>query len=105
MEVKNNVNIVRLSIAVLVIIASLNDFVGSFYDHTIQMVANSDNMGYDGLADFRISAMTDALLAGLYIIIVLLHMKLWRGKFVTIALALLDLFIIVLYVLNMFEII
>ena len=60
MEVKNNVNIVRLSIAVLVIIASLNDFVGSFYDHTIQMVANSDKMGYDGLADFRISAMTDA---------------------------------------------
>lgn len=105
MEIKNNINTVRLSLAVLVIIASLNDFVSSFFDRTIQLIANSDKMGYNGLANFRASAMTDALYAALYIILVLLHMKLWRGKLITTVIALIDVSIIVLYILNMFEII
>ena len=105
MEIKNQINVIRLSIAVFVIFGALYDFVSSFYDNTIQLIASSEKMGYNGLTDFRASAMIDVLLSILYVTVVFLHMKFWRGKFMTVFMSVIDLLIIVLYVLTIFEIV
>lgn len=77
-------NVMRISIAVLVLLSAIHDFVFSFTDVTIQAIAISDKMGYESLKEFRFHMLLISLQAVVYTFLVILHITRWKEKhFVT----------------------
>lgn len=93
----------RIIVALLVILSSVLDLIGSYTNETIQTIAQSDKMGYGGLNNFRTHMFECSLAALGYIGLVLLHMKKLHGKFMAGLIILIDAVILCFYITSLFE--
>lgn len=101
---RNKLNIIRISIASIVIICSINDYVCSFINENIQIIATCDKLGYGDLSVFRTHMIISSIGSCIYILLVLLHMTRYRGELFRICLSIIDCIILCIYFKNLFTI-
>lgn len=87
-------NKVRIFIAAITLLVAINDFVCSFTDVTIQTIAISDKMGYEGLKEYRFHLLMVCLQAVVYMSLVILHISRWKEKQFVVLFASLDFIIL-----------